>query len=134
VMIGFDTGFFVELLRGNNKAIEVWEKLIEGEDDGVVSCLSLFELERLGLKGAIGEVETLLESIPAVCRIMWLDFDNLSLAARLSHGIGIPSMDSLILAGLVSGDARSIYTTDSHLEQYSRKGIMIINIKPGYNE
>jgi len=50
VMIGFDTGFFVELLRGNSKAIEVWEKLIEGEDDGVVSCLSLFELEPCGVQ------------------------------------------------------------------------------------
>lgn len=130
-MIGFDTGFFVELLQNNNKAIGVWEKLIKDEDDGIVSCLSLFELERLGLKGAIGEAGILLESIPAVCRVMWLDSDSLSLAARLSHGLGIPSMDSLILAGLVSGNARAIYTTDSHLERYSRKGIRIINIKSG---
>ena len=51
-MIGLDTGFFVELLRGNREAVAVWKSLIAGEAEGVVSCLTLFELERLGLNNA----------------------------------------------------------------------------------
>jgi|GEM_PF-102644 len=146
-MIGFDTGFFVELLRGNPEAIEVWRSLIEGEDDGVISCLSLFELERLGLKGAIGEITVLLESIPLVCKVVWLNSKNLTVAARLSHGLGIPSINSLILAGLLEAQPQTIFTsksprilalsggeyvnTDKHFETYKKKGLTIENIKGG---
>ena len=127
--IGFDTGFFVQLLRGNSYALEVWQKLIEGEDDGAISCLSLFELERLGLKGAVGEIKTLLDSIPLVCNVVWLNSQNLSLAAKLSHGLGIPSTDSLILAGLLEAQPHSIFTTDNHFEKYKKKGLAIENIR-----
>lgn len=52
-MIGLDTGFFVEFLRGNSRAVSVWQALTENEEEAVVSCLSLFESERLGLKKGI---------------------------------------------------------------------------------
>ena len=38
-MIGLDTGFFVELLRGGHQAAALWEQLIEGEKEALVSCL-----------------------------------------------------------------------------------------------
>lgn len=68
-MIGLDTGFFVELLRGGPQAVALWEQLIEGEKEALVSCLTLFEIERLALKGAISGSEVLLEGIQAVCRL-----------------------------------------------------------------
>ena len=129
MIIGFDTGFFVELLRGNLEVLKVWKELIEQETEAIVSCLSLFELERLGLKGAIEKADVLVESISQVCKIMWLTPNNLSMAAKLSHGLGIPSIDSLILSGLLSGDAKIIYTTDSHIERYKKKGMTIKNIR-----
>ncbi|MBW1999538.1 MAG: type II toxin-antitoxin system VapC family toxin [Deltaproteobacteria bacterium] len=129
-MIGFDTGFFVELIRGSDEAVQVWKTLVDKEDDGIVSCLTLFELEKLGLKGAIRRVEILLDSIPEVCRIIWLDPENLSLAAKLSHGLGIPTVDSLILSGFLREEGRIIYTTDSHLEKYKGKGVKVRNIRP----
>ncbi len=52
-MIGLDTGFFVELLKNKDLPVEVWKQLIEGQSDGVCSVLTLFELDRLGLKGQI---------------------------------------------------------------------------------
>lgn len=128
-MIGLDTGFFVELLRGREDVAAVWKHLIEGEEEAAVSCLSLFEIERLGLKGAIREIEVLLEAIPAVCRIVWIQSGELlSSGAGLSHGLGIPAMDALILAGLIAQGAITVYTTDSHLETYRRKGIKIVNL------
>jgi len=54
-MIGLDTGLFVELLRGGPQAVALWEQLIEGEKEALVSCLTLFEIERLALKGTISE-------------------------------------------------------------------------------
>lgn len=129
--IGTDTGFYVELLRGHPTPIDTWKQLMEGESEGVCSALSLFELKRLGLKGKVPEnaVDALLEAIPAICRILWIpEPDLLTYAARLSHGLGIPSMDSLILAGMLDAKCEVIYTTDSHFEAYIKKGVSIMNL------
>jgi predicted nucleic acid-binding protein len=129
-MIGLDTGFFVEFLRANSQAVSVWELLIENEEEAVVSCLTLFELERLGLKKAIEDTGTLLEAIPAVCTVLWLqEPDTLLRAAALSHGLGIPAVDSLILAGFLSAMTETVYTTDRHLEAYKKKGVRIKNLR-----
>jgi len=63
-MIGIDTGFFIELIKGNKQTSEVWNEILEGEDS-VVSCISLYELKKLALKGSIDShsVDTLLEAI-----------------------------------------------------------------------
>ena len=129
-MIGLDTGFFVEFLRANSQAVSVWKSLIANDAEAAVSCLTLFELARLGLRKAIAETATLIEAIPAVCTILWLqDLDTLSKAAALSHGLGIPAVDSLILAGFLSVSTEIIYTTDQHLEAYQKKGVRIINLR-----
>ncbi|PIU52561.1 MAG: VapC toxin family PIN domain ribonuclease, partial [Deltaproteobacteria bacterium CG07_land_8_20_14_0_80_60_11] len=81
-------------------------------------------------KKAIEAVGTLLEAIPAVCTVLWLqEPDTLSKAAALSQGLSIPAVDSLILAGFLSATAQTIYTTDRHLEAYSKKGVHIINLR-----
>ena len=133
-MIGLDTGFFVELLRKNLKAVEVWQGMIEG-DDSTVSCLTLYELKRLSLRGVIEceAVSTLLEAIGAICKIVWLDkTEILTAAATISHNYGIHAIDSLIIAGLTSSKVKKIYTTDSHIEKYKRKGVNIINMMAGF--
>ena len=130
-MIGLDTGFFVELLKAHKEAVELWKKIMDGEDASV-SCLSIFELKRLSLKRAIDSeaVETLIEAVLAICKVVWLDNNELLLSgASLSYGLGIPSMDALILASLVESGAQIIFTTDHHLEGFKKKGIKIFIIK-----
>lgn len=119
-MIGLDTGFFLELLNGNDEAIGLWKRCLDDKVDFAVSALSLFEVERLGLKGKLKNVEAVLNAINDVTSVVWLDQEILSQAARLSHGLGIPSVESLILASLISIGCSEIYTTDSHLEAYQK--------------
>ena len=129
-MIGLDTGFFLELLKGHQKAIDIWKAGLNDEVELVVSCLSLFEIERLGLKGAIQGAEVILESITTgMCSVVWLDQEVLSQGARFSHGLGIPAMDSMILASLVSADCTEIYTTDSHVESYHSNKVVVKNLR-----
>ena len=131
-MIGLDTGFFVELLLGNPTAVAVWRELVDGTAEGSVSCMSLFEIERLGLRGAISDHRTLLDGIPAVCNVHWIyNPEILSAAAGLSHGLGIPAVDSLILAAFLEAGARTVYTSDPHLETYRKKGVKIVNLRKG---
>jgi predicted nucleic acid-binding protein len=129
-MIGLDTGFFLELLNGNSEVVRLWESCMDDQVDFAVSALSLFEVERLGLKGKLKNVEAVLNAINDVTTVVWLDQEILSKAARLSRGLGIPDVDSLILASLVSVDCSEIYTTDSHFEAYHNK-VTVRNLRQG---
>ena len=114
-------------MRGHEKAIATWKRLVDGTEEGVVSCLSMFELDRLSLRGAIEQCHVLLEAIPHVCKVGWLqNGEGLSRAARLSRGVGIPAIDSLILATFEENQASTILTTDSHLKAYKRKGAKVV--------
>lgn len=129
-MIGLDTGFFVELLRNNSRAVRIWEGILEG-DESAVSCLTLYELQRLSLKGVIesNAVNSILEAILAICKVVWLDKAEILIgAATVSQSHGIHAIDSLILASLATLNVKTIYTTDSHIQKYKRKWVSIINM------
>jgi len=128
-MIGLDTGFFLELVNGNDEATRLWKSCLDDQVDFAVSALSLFEVERLGLKGKLRNVEAVLSAINDVTSVVWPDQEILSKAARLSHGLGIPAVDSLILASLVSVDCSEIYTTDSHFETYHNNKVTVRNLR-----
>ncbi|MFH1436001.1 MAG: type II toxin-antitoxin system VapC family toxin [Pseudomonadota bacterium] len=133
-MTGLDTGYFIMLLEGNEKAGNIWQSLLDGEDDAVVSCLTLFELERLSLKGKIARnaMNILHDGIGAVCLIAWMNDTRILLSgAKLSHSFGTPAMDSLILAGFKREGVSTIYTTDSDMEKYGHKGVKVINLRRG---
>ena len=129
-MTGLDTGFFVKLLKGDRQAITLFEQMDE-DADLCVSCLTIFELKRLSLRGALEKeaVNQLIVNILSLCRVAWIDNVEIhDMAAGLSHGLGIPAVDSLILAGFILNGSETIYTTDSHLEKYVKKGIRVIKL------
>jgi predicted nucleic acid-binding protein len=129
-MIGLDTGFFVKFLENNKEAVRAWKEIMEGEE-AAVSCLTLYELKRLSLKGMIDikALEIIFSAVSSLCRIVWLnEQDILLMGANLSHGLGIPSVDALILAGLLKSGATTIYTTDSHLQAYQKKEVAVIRL------
>ena len=128
-MIGLDTGFFLELVNGNEQAVTLWQSCLDDNVELVVSCLTLFEVERLGLKGKLRASDTILDAIRGVTLVVWLNREILSRAAGLSHGLGISAVDSLILASLTSREVSEIYTTDSDLEKYQSKDIMVRNLR-----
>ena len=129
MMIGLDTGFFLELMQGNQDTIHLWESCLDDKLELAVCSLTLFEIERLGLKDKLEHWEVVLEAIEAVALVIWLDRDSLKLAARLSHGLGIPAIDSLILACLVSHGCTDIFTTDGHLEKYQSNKVIVRNLR-----
>jgi len=129
-MIGLDTGFFVRFLENNKAAVQAWRAIIEGEES-CVSSLSIFELNRLSLRGIIDSKATdlLIEAILTMCQVVWLDEKEILLSgARLSHGLNIPAVDALILAGFIMLNTETIYTTDSHLERFKRKGVKVLRL------
>ena len=130
-MTGLDTGFFVELLKGNGKAVDKWKNIVDGEIDAAVCSLTIFELKKLSLKGGltVAAVQLTIEAILAACQVVWINnCEVLDDAARLSHGNNIPAIDAIILASLLQAGVRTIYSTDRHLLGFIKKGVGIINL------
>ncbi|RME01866.1 MAG: type II toxin-antitoxin system VapC family toxin [Calditrichaeota bacterium] len=128
-MIGLDTGFFIRLLQGNDLAKEVWESVIHKKEEAVVSCLTLYELERLGLKAMIEKEATqvVIEAIKENCKLIWVDDHEVILqGSRLSHGLGLPALSALILAGFLVNNIKRVYTTDKNMLGYRKKGFEAI--------
>jgi predicted nucleic acid-binding protein len=136
-MIGLDTGFFVELVRGNKQALDVFNQIGEGEEEACISCLTLYELKKLSLRGSIPleAGTTLINNIMSFCSVSWLDeLQTHELAAGFSYDLGIPGIDALIIAGLVTSNADKIYTTDKHMMTYKNKTTSVILIAPTHNK
>jgi predicted nucleic acid-binding protein len=136
-MIGLDTGFFVELVRGNKQALDVFDQISEGEEEACISCLTLYELKKLSLRDSIPleTGATLIDNVMSFCSVSWLDnLQTHELAAGFSHGLGIPGIDSLILAGLVTSSTDKIYTTDKHMMAYRNKTTPVMLITPTHNK
>jgi predicted nucleic acid-binding protein len=121
-VIGLDSGFFIRLLKEDEGAAALWAKVTaEPQEEALVSCLTLYELQRSGLRGLTERRKTdlLLDALPHVCRILWLnDAELVRRAARIAHGNGLAMADALILTSLMEANAEVIYTTDSDLERY----------------
>lgn len=119
--VGLDTGFFVRLLEANPTASELWGRVTRGDVAAAISCLSLYELDKQGLKGTVEKAaaEALVEELPHVCRVVWLDGPALlRRAARISHGSGLAMADAVILVSLIEAEADEVYTTDPDLSAY----------------
>jgi len=80
-MLGFDTGFFMQLLQGDALPVETRRNAMQNKVSSICSCLTLFELERLSLKGVIEDHSVLCEGIHAVCKVVWLDTAILSMGS-----------------------------------------------------
>jgi predicted nucleic acid-binding protein len=122
MIAGLDTGFFIALDARQEDARSVWRQIVADEHAGVISCLSLYELQKQGLKGVLHRevAEGFVEELPHVCETVWLSESTLlNRSARLSHGTGLAMANAIILASVLDADADVLYTTDSDFEVYT---------------
>ena len=118
--VGLDTGFFIKVFEGNEEAVRVWERIVDGELRALTSSLVLFELRRLFHKlGRIEEWDSVREAILLNCEIVPVDLDVAESGADISHGTGLPAVDALIYASVRGADR--FYTADSSFEVLRRK-------------
>lgn len=132
MLIGCDTGFYKHLLKENKLALEVWEGAQTGSHDLVTSCISLYELRKLGLKGEMNKKQAfeVASLLPKLSTVIWLSEQNSFLyeqAALIAHGNALSMADALILCSLMSAGVERIYTTDSDFLKY-KKGPQIIQL------
>lgn len=123
-VLGLDTGFFVRLLQADARAVAAWADVRAGRAVGAVSCITLFELDRLGLRGQVerGPAEALVAALPVTCHVVWLGpedgADRIRRSVRIGQGNGLAMADAVILTSLLDASATTVYTVDSDFERY----------------
>lgn len=123
MLTGLDTGFFFALQEQNPIAIRVWQ-----ERETITSVIVLYELQRKFLKGEFKEWSTIISDISEAVDVMPVNRETALKASHIGHGTGMPGLDALILSSLLVPDCTEIYTTDSHMVLYKKKGIKIFNL------
>ena len=123
MLTGLDTGFFFALQEQNPVAIRIWQ-----EHETITSVIVLYELHRKLLKGQFKEWPTIISDISEAVDVVPVNRKTALKASHIGHGTGMPGLDALILSSLLVPDCTEIYTTDSHMELYKKRGIKIINL------
>ena len=124
MLTGLDTGFFFALQEQNPVAIRIWQ-----ERETITSVIVLYELQRKLLKGEFKGWPTIISDISEAVDVMPVNRETALKASHIGHGTGMPGLDSLILSSLLVPDCTEIYTTDSHMLLYKKKGIKIFNLQ-----
>ena len=124
MLTGLDTGFFFALQEQNPVAIRIWQ-----ERETITSVSVLNELQRKLLKGEFKGWPTIISDISEAVDVMPVNRETALKASHIGHGTGMPGLDSLILSSLLVPDCTEIYTTDSHMVLYKKKGIKIFNLQ-----
>jgi predicted nucleic acid-binding protein len=124
MLTGVDTGFFFALGERNPLAVDVWK---EGREI-VTSAVVLYELQKKLLQGQLKSWTTVIADIEKAVEVISLTPRIALRAGHLAHGTCMPGLDALILGSLLVAECREIYTTDSHLAAYQKKGLKIINL------
>ena len=127
-MVGLDTGFFVEIIKGNQDIIDIWQNLSKGDTLPIVSVLTLGELLYIAYRtGTHSAGKDLVDNIDFSCRVIPVDRKIIEKAASLKAGRGIPYIDAIILATFMLSKCRTIHTTDrKHFSEIKNKGISFI--------
>jgi predicted nucleic acid-binding protein len=127
-MVGLDTGFFVEMIKGDEAVIELWKQYNTRDTSPVVSVLTLGELLYLSYRTGTPEVgRALIDNIDIAARVIPVDRKITDKAAALKAGRSIPYTDALILATFLLNDCKTIHTTDrNHFSQIKNKGIKFV--------
>lgn len=118
---GLDTGFFFRLFDDADRVRSVWTAIVDGSADGVVSTVSVYELQRNALKGVLvrEDVEAFLDELPLLCTVHdTLSTETVQKATHLGWGNGLPMADALILQAFLDERVTHVLTTDHDFTAY----------------
>lgn len=117
MVIGVDTGFFIELKNENPEVVAVWNKVINGGEELIVSVLSINEILvhffRNNMSDEGKELITLMKLFPNIT-LMPVSERVSEISAGYRFGLGIPTVDSLILTTFIVEQCDKVISTDPH--------------------
>lgn len=125
--LGGDTGFLVRVIEGFSDAASFWEQVTTGASDLVLSCLSINELLTHYYKRGRGDEAKEMIALIAALGNGWFVAADRAIAERSAgyrYSLGIPTVDSVILATFVEAGCDLMLTTDPHMQRADPQGIV----------
>lgn len=131
MVIGADTGFFVKRSERQARALEIWSKVLSGEDFLVVSVLTITEFYahqiQLAKLAAAEELVSQMQLVPNIS-IVSVSLEIAAASARYRRGMNLPTVDAVIFATFLSLGCDMLVTTDSVFDQTPVKKLIPIEL------
>ncbi len=127
MVIGVDTGFFIELKNNSPRANEIWNSVVEGNEELAVSVVSINEILVYYFKKGKTEMgRELLASMKLFANIALLPVSEriAEISASYRFGLGIPTIDSLILTTFIVQKCDKVVSTDADFLIAKKQGII----------
>ena len=129
--IGGDTGFMLSLAKGASQVVECWGQIAEGKNELVMSVLSINEfLVHSFKRGRTQEAERMIALLDVLDNVAFIPVTR-AIAERSAgyrHGLGIPTVDSVILATFVHERCDLVLTTDAHFRLADEQQIITVQM------
>lgn len=127
MLLGADTGFFVAYANNHPRAVRIWQELVDGLHTLVVSTLSVSEILVYFYQRGDGDrgqewVDLLLEADSI--EVVPASVDIAASSARYRHGMGLPTVDSVILATFLDRECEKMLSTDSHFRMVDEQQLL----------
>jgi predicted nucleic acid-binding protein len=127
MLLGADTGFFVAFANDHPRALEIWQELEDGLHTLVVSTLSINEILVYFYQRGDGErgqewVDLMLEA--SEIEIIPVSVEIAARSARYRHGMGLPTVDSVILSTFLERGCDKVLTTDEHFRIVEKQKVL----------
>ncbi len=131
MLLGADTGFFVAYPNNHPRALQVWQELVDGLHKLVVSTLTINEIlvyfYRRGDGGRGQEwVDLMVEAdsievVPASIKIA-------ASSAQYRHGMGLPTVDSVILATFLDRQCDKMLSSDADFRVVEEQQVLPVEL------
>ena len=115
MLLGTDTGFFVAYANNHPRALRIWQELIDGLHTLVVSTLTINKILVYFYKRGNGDkgqewVDLVVETDNI--EIVPVSVEIAARSAQYRHGLGLPTVDSVILATFLDRRCEKMLSTD----------------------
>jgi len=120
-----DSWFFIQLSEGNQKAVRIWQEILDGKGRIVIPATVIVEIKRRFLKRNLGHfVEELLDEFYKSTKVFNVDLtvDLASKAGGLGFTYNIPPFDSVVLATAIETGFINVITGDKHFIPAHKEG------------
>lgn len=127
MLLGSDTGFLIGLANRKKACLDIWSTIRKKENNLAISVISLNELLVYYYKRGKSEkakrlirLSKRLENV----HLIPVTVEIAEASAGYRHGLGMPTIDSLILATFVLKGCTQVYTTDSHFDAAKKQKVI----------
>jgi len=129
--LGGDTGFLIGIIEQQRVAVEYWQQVLDEQSFLFISTISINELLTYYYKRGKGDMaKKLIEEILLLGNAIFVPVDReiAERSAGYRYGLGIPTVDSVVLATLVQHSCDVVLTTDSHFEGAAKQDIIKVKM------